>query len=162
MRRSRWYGLVIALAGFPGLGHADKANERPVVAQTLEAFEREAGTVREGLQAGGTYGFMTDADRQHVEERLQAMHALLQAHAGQDTLSADDKVALLNAQEQLNALLLQNDSNRLVCERSAHTGSRIRVTTCQTYGEIMARQQRDRNTLGALQRQPQTQREGGQ
>lgn len=67
----------------------------------------------------------------------------------------------MNAQEQLNALLLQNDNNRLICERGARTGSRIQVTTCQTHGELVEREHRDRQTMGDLQRKAQSQREAG-
>jgi hypothetical protein len=153
--------VLIALALLvPAACLADKAVEMPLVGQTLDAFEREAATVRAGLQPGGVYEFMKDADRQRVAKRLDDMRQLLQAHAGQVELSKDDRVALVNAQEEVNALLLHNDSNRLICERGAHTGSRIRVTTCQTYGEMMQREERDRRTLGDIQRQPQTQRDG--
>lgn len=61
---------------------------------------------------------MKDDDRKRVEQRLDSMQALLQGHADAP-LSKDDKVALLNEQEEINATLLQNDSNRLICERGA-------------------------------------------
>lgn len=157
--RNRIVVLLLA-AVVPCVSFADKAVEKPVVGQNLEAFEREAAAVREGMVPGGVYGFMGDNDKIRVEKKLDEMHALLQDHAGAGGLSATDKVTLLNAQEELNALLLRNDSNRLICEHGTHTGSRIHVTTCQTYGEIMERQRRDRGTLSDIQRQPQTQRDG--
>lgn len=152
--------LLAAALALPALCLADKANEKPIAADSLASFEREATAVREGMQPGGTYQYIKDADKARVEKRLDDMHRLLQDHGGIEGLSKDDKVALLNEQEELNALLLQNDSNRLVCERGAHTGSRIHVTTCQTYGEIMQRQSRDQHSLDTLQRAPQTQRDG--
>lgn len=148
-----------ALALLPATCFADKANEKPLTAQTLASFEEQAATVRQGLQPGGTYAYMKDDDRKRVEQRLDSMQALLQGHAD-GPLSKDDKVALLNEQEEINATLLQNDSNRLICERGAHTGSRIHVTTCQTYGEMMERQKRDQDSMDSMQRQPQTQRDG--
>jgi hypothetical protein len=145
----------------PNLCLADKANEHPLVAQTLASFEGEAATVRDGLQPGGTYSFMKDADRNRVEQRLGEMHKLLQDHATQGELSQQDKITLINAQEALNALLLQNDSNRLICENGTRTGSRIHVTTCKTFGEIMKRQQNDQQVLSDLQKQPQNQKNAG-
>jgi hypothetical protein len=154
--------LMVMLLLAPALCFADKANEHPLVAQTLTSFESEAATVREGLLPGGTYSFMKDADKARVEQRLDEMHKLLQDHAAQGELSKPDKIALLNAQEALNALLLQNDSNRLICENGTRTGSRIHVTTCKTFGEIMTRQQNDQRVLSDLQKQPQNQRNSGQ
>ena len=161
MARMNRYALSILFATLlPVLCYADKANEKAVTAQSLESFEKEAASVRDGMQPGGTYQFIKDADKTRVEQRLDDMHRLLQEHGGVAGLSAQDKVTLLNEQGELNALLLQNDSNRLICERGAHTGSRIHVTTCQTYGEMMERQARDQHSRDTLQRQPQTQRDG--
>lgn len=153
--------FIVAAALLPCVCLADKAVEKPVVAQTLTAFEQEAAGVRQGMLPDGAYSFMSDDDKQRVERGLDEMHKLLEDHAAQSELSKQDQVVLMNAEEQLNALLLQNDNNRLICERGARTGSRIKVTTCQTHGELMERERRDRQALGDLQRRPQSQREGG-
>jgi hypothetical protein len=153
--------LALLIALLPSLVLADAAAEKPIVAHTLSTFEREAANVREGMQPGGVYSFMNDDDRKRVELDLDAIHALLQDHAAQEQLSAQDKVTLINTQEALNALLLQNDNNRLVCEHGARTGSRIQVTSCRTHGEIMQREHNDRQLLGDLQKQPQNQKPAG-
>jgi len=153
------FALLMIL--LPCLVLADQAKERPLVAQSLATFEQEAASVREGMRPGGVYSFMNDDDRKRVERDLDAMHQLLQDHAAQEQLSAQDKVSLINAQGALNALLLQNDNNRLVCEHGARTGSRIHVTSCRTHGEIMQREQSDRQLLGDLQKQPQNQKPAG-
>ena len=138
---------------------ADAAIEKAVAAQTLDKFETEAAAVRAGMQPDGIYGFMNEDDKRRVEDKLEAMQRMLKEHpAG---LSAQEKVVLLNAQEELNALLLQNDNNRLICERGTRTGSRIHVTTCRTHGEIVQRELRDRAVLGDLQRAPQNQKPAG-
>ena len=152
--------LVVAVAALPAFCAAatnGTANEKPIVAQTLADFERQAEAVRAGMQAGGVYSYIREEDQRRVEQRLTEMQHLLVQHAEQAQLPQQDKVALLNAQEDLNALLLQNDNNRLECERGARTGSRIHVTTCHTHGELMERQRRDQGALGDLQRQSQTQ-----
>jgi len=151
--------LLFALVGLPQLCMADAAIEKAVVAQNLEKFEQEAATVRQGMQGDGVYAYMSDADKRNVEKQLDAMHKLLQEHP--QGLSSQDKVQLLNTQGELNALLLQNDNNRLVCENGTRTGSRIHVTSCRTHGEIVRREQHDRQALSDVQRQPQTQKPAG-
>ena len=154
------YLVILAAAGLlPSLCFADAAVEKAVVAQTLEKFEQEAASVRAGMQPGGVYEFMKDDEKHRVQTQLEAMHKMLEEHAA--GLSPQDKVALLNTQEELNALLLQNDNNRLVCERGTRTGSRIHVTTCHTHGEIVLRERNDRQLLGDLQKQPQNQKPAG-
>jgi hypothetical protein len=152
--------VITLLAALPVLCAADSrgvAKERPVVAQTLADFDIQSAAVREGMQPDGVYSYINDDDKRRVELRLDEMHRLLQEHAAQSELSKADRIALFNTQEDLNSLLLQNDNNRLECESGARTGSRIHVTTCNTHGELMERQRRDRSALGDLQRQPQTQ-----
>jgi hypothetical protein len=105
--------------GAPAFCAADAPVEKPVIAQTLESFETEAATVREGMEPGGVYGYIKPADKERVDAGLEHMQKLLQDHSGQPELSREDKVALLNAQEEVNAILLQNDNNRLICERAA-------------------------------------------
>jgi hypothetical protein len=152
--------LIAMAVTLPSFCLADQAVEKRLVAQTLGSFDQEATTVRQGMQPGGVYEYMKSADKSRVETGLDQMHKLLQDHAAQAGLSPQDKVALLNAQEEVNAVLLHNDNNRLICEIAAPTRSRIRVKTCRTYGELMVRQERDQRLLGEKQQQPQTQRSG--
>ena len=156
----RYLALVAFALLPPAFCAADAPVEKAVVAQTLESYEKEAATVREGMQANGVYGYMKSTDKKRVEAGLERMRKLLQDHSTQAELSRDDKVALLNNQEEVNAILLQNNNNRLICERAAPTGSRIHVTTCHTHGELMAREQRDQQLLSDRQAQPQTRRQG--
>lgn len=149
--------LLVTVPAFCVADSKGTAKEKPVVAQTLADFEVQATAVREGMQPGGVYSYINDNDKRRVEERLDEMHQLLQQHSTQAELSQPERIALFNSQENLNALLLQNDNNRLECENGAHTGSRIHVTTCKTHGELMQRQRQDQSALNDLQRQPQTQ-----
>jgi hypothetical protein len=110
--------------------------DKPLVAQTLDSFLQEASNIREQMHSGGVYGFIKSADRDRVETRLDQMQKLLQAHAQEGDLPRADKVALVNAQEEVNGILRHNDKNRLVCESRAPVGSNIPVTTCRTFGEI--------------------------
>ena len=108
----------------------------------------------------GVYGYIKPADKARVDAGLERMQKLPQDHSGQPELSREDKVALLNAQEEVNAILLQNDNNRLICERAAPTGSCIKATTCHTHGELAAREKHDQDLLSDRQAQPQTRRQG--
>jgi hypothetical protein len=108
----------------------------------------------------GVYSYIKPADKARVDAGLERMQKLPQDHSGQPELSREDKVALLNAQEEVNSILLQNDNNRLICERAAPTGSRIKATTCHTHGELAAREKHDQDLLSDRQAQPQTRRHG--
>jgi len=120
---------------------------KPLVAQSLDAFTSEAAKIREQMRPGGAYDHIQSRDKARVESRLDEIQKLLGAHAGEGDLKRADKVALLNAQEEVNGILHHNDNNRLVCERVAPVGSHVPVTTCRTFGEIMEQHKSDQDYL---------------
>ena len=123
--------LVLATGAYAD----DRVIEKPLIAQTLDGFHQESGAIREEMKAGGRYEFLKNDERTRIEARLVTMENVLQKHAGQNELSGNDKMALLNAQEEVNAILKHNDSNRLVCESRPPIGSNLPVKTCRTFGE---------------------------
>ena len=143
-----------------GTACAAAAAEKPLVAQTFEAFKQDSARIRKQMQPGGVYEHTSANEQARVEARLGDMYKLLEAHSSQAEMSETDKVALLNAQEEINGVLQHNDNNRLVCEHVAPVGSHRPVTTCQTYGEMMIRQESAQKYLQDRARTPQT-RGGG-
>jgi hypothetical protein len=114
----------------------DRVIEKPLIAQTLDAFHKESGEIREQMKTGGRYEFLKHDERSKIEARLGTMEGILQKHVDQNDLSSNDKIAMLNAQEEVNSILKHNDSNRLVCENRAPLGSNLPIKTCRSYGEI--------------------------
>jgi hypothetical protein len=134
---------------------ANETAEKPLVAHTFEAFKQDSARIRKQMQPGGVYEHTSANEQERVEAQLGAMYKLLEAHSAQAEMSESDKVAMLNAQEEINGILQHNDNNRLVCEHVAPVGSHRPVTTCQTYGQLMARQQADQKSLQDRLRTPQ-------
>ncbi|MHB8448797.1 MAG: hypothetical protein ACYC7G_05170 [Rudaea sp.] len=118
--------------------HADngKVVEHPVAADTAAAFGDQVAAIRQQMNPGGYYQYITPADRSKVNTDLDDMTALLQHSGSVAAMSPADKVKLFNLQEHANGVLTHNDSNRLICEHVEPIGSHIPVTTCRTYGEI--------------------------
>lgn len=161
MNRLTLLVAVLALApcaGFVPSAHAAPAAAKPLVAQTLDSFKLDAARIRTDMQPGGKYGYISASDRARVETDLTDMQTLLTAHASASDMPQTDKVALLNAQEQINGILNHNDNDRLVCEHVAPVGSHIPVTTCHTYGELMAQQRRSQKFLEDRGEVPQVKR----
>lgn len=131
-------------------GNNSQVVEKPLVAQTLESFNQEAARIREQMQPGGVYEFMKSADRARVETRLGDMQKLLQDHTADGDMSKSNKIALVNAQEEVNGILRHNDNNRMVCESRAPVGSHIPVTTCRTYGEVESQRRETVKSVGDM------------
>ncbi|MDE2256660.1 MAG: hypothetical protein KGK05_02735 [Xanthomonadaceae bacterium] len=149
MNRFAMFAAVLALAptAFASAAHAAPAAAKPLVAQTLDSFKQDAARIRKDMLPGGKYGYISATDKSHVEARLTDMQNLLTAHANASDMTQTDKVALFNAQEQINGILDHNDNDRLVCEHVMPVGSHIPVTICHTYAELMARRERTQHDL---------------
>lgn len=126
--------LLVALAARI---HAAEVRE-PLKATTRDAFDGVVVELHKEMQEGGRYAYVTERERSDVEANLARMQALFEKTPAVDAMGKDEQVALFNAQEAVNSVLEKRDRDRLVCERSATTGSRISATQCRTYGEIEA------------------------
>ena len=125
--------------------------ENPLVARTLDSFTQEAAKIHQQMQPGGIYEYIKPADKARVEGRLDEMRKLLKNGSSHSDMPRADKVALLNAQEEINGILMHNDANRLVCESRAPVGSHLPITQCRTYGEVMAEQRQAQKWMQDLQ-----------
>ena len=151
---------MFMLSSAHAAGNRSQVIEKPLIGQTLDSFTQESASIREQMQPGGIYGFMKAADKARVETRLGDMQKLLQDHAKDTGMGQNDKIALVNAQEEVNGLLRHNDSNRLVCERRAPVGTNIPVTTCRTYGEIEEQREASLKQVGDLNNMSRTHASG--
>jgi hypothetical protein len=122
-------GLGVAVAG-------DKVVEKPVAADTPEKFAAVAAQVRKDMGAGGRYEFIHTEDKAKVDADLDSIAAMLQKAGSVSAMAQEERLQLLNTQENLNGLLTHSDRNRLVCERRAPVGTNIPQTSCRTVADI--------------------------
>ena len=128
-------------------GNHGKVDQEPVVARTLDRFNKDINRMYKQMQPGGLYEYVSPTEKYRVEHDVQIMRKLLQARESKNDMPDSEKVALFNAQAEINGILRHNDKNRLVCEQTAPTGSHIKITRCSTFGERMARQRSDRRSV---------------
>jgi hypothetical protein len=141
----RFVLFVSLCASAVGVAASDsKVIEKPVVADTAEKFDALAAEIRKEMSAGGRYEYIRPDDRAKAEADLNSMAGMLKKSGSVAAMSKDERVQLFNAQEHVNGILTHSDSNRLVCERVAPTGSSIPVTKCRTVADI-ERNRRDTN-----------------
>lgn len=124
-------GLALAASGVafaakapaPSLdvGKADLAGQRAAVVQEMEKGER--------------FAEISDKDKQEVFAALDRMEKLVgERSVGQ--LSETEKVALINDQELVNALLTKASvDSRMQCKREKRVGSHRTTSTCRTVAE---------------------------
>jgi hypothetical protein len=121
---------------FAAAAPAKERAERPLTADSKALFDDQAAAIRQQMQSGGRYEFVSEAERTEVEQGLERIAAVLGRHADAQAFNDGDKAELLQAQENVNAVLTRNDGRRLVCVRERPTGSHLGKDKCQTYAEI--------------------------
>lgn len=129
---------MLASASSQAFGGDGKVVENPMASDSIDSFHKQSDQVHEQMKPGGIYEHISSTDKVRVDVRLGDMQKMLEAHATQhvNDWQQSQKVALFNAQEEVNGILKHNDNNRLICERRAPVGSNLPVTTCHTYGEL--------------------------
>lgn len=110
--------------------------------QNAEMFDAQVAHIRQEMEKGGRYEFIKERDRTSVEEGLTFMHDLITEKGSVGAMREEDRIRLFNRQERVNALLTNNDRDRVICEKAYQPGSLFRTTTCVTVGE-QAKRERD-------------------
>lgn len=131
------YLLGIAVCGvfaFPLVCNASAAKGEPwkFAVNTPEAFAVQAAAVRKDMGPDGRYREVNAAERAVVEAELEKIEGLLQHRGSAEKLDDKDQVELVNAQENINAVLTKNDGDRLICTLDQRTGTNFKVKTCMT------------------------------
>ncbi|TDR46560.1 hypothetical protein DFR29_10392 [Tahibacter aquaticus] len=140
--------FVVAL-GF-ALSFAAVAAEKldpALQATTKEKFDDQAAAIRSQMKAGGRWEFVDAGERDTVEKRLDEITALMASSSEVGELPGGDKAKLLEAQEEVNAILTKKDGRRLICQNVAPTGSNRKQKTCTTFAERERERRESQNYL---------------
>ncbi len=115
---------------------AKQATPPSVKADTKEQFAQVADRVRDQMQSGGRFEFLTADERASVTRNLGDMQNLFDRFGTVDAMDAASKIQLYNEQSEVNAILTRRDGDREICEQAPPTGTLIPKTTCRKYSDI--------------------------
>ena len=133
---------LMASVGVFGLSVSPAEAKRPeskvevAPATTPEAFAEQATAVRAAMRGNGRYSVISNSDRNAVEANLDKIASLLEQRGSVANLTDREQVVVNNAQEEANALLTENDGDRLVCRYEKKTGTHFREKVCNTVSEL--------------------------
>lgn len=131
------------------------ATAKPEVSVTDDGFAAQVRAIEKDLSNGKTYAEMSRAERDEVRGLLDRMSNRLKGVDSVDQLPEDEKLALFNEQERVNAMLVKGYADsRLVCDKRGRTGTHFKETNCQTVAERRRRAEIDQENMRALQRAP--------
>lgn len=135
MKRNYPAALLVVTLMFAASAFAKESVERPLTADSRALFDDQAAAIRQQMQPGGHYEFVSTAERGEVEQNLDRIAAVLAQHEDPKAFTDADKAAVLQAQENVNAVLTRNDGRRVICQRERATGSHLGKDKCQTFAE---------------------------
>lgn len=115
---------------------ATAAEDRDTRVDVNGEFAVQRQKIVTALDDGKSYSEINKAEREKVLGALARIGTALQ-HAGSiEGLSKEQRVAVFNDQELVNAILTRaGEDSRLVCKRTMATGSHRTTTQCMTVAE---------------------------
>ena len=155
--------LTVAFAAVPDIAHAKKAKsgDGAVQATTADAFATQVEQLRKEMTPTGRYADMTADDRARVEKNLEVITRLFEQKGEFASMNDADKVTLVNAQEEANAILTNNDDDRLICSTRRPTGSNFKQKQCMTAKQARELRENSRDGVERYRRPDQPALPGG-
>jgi hypothetical protein len=124
--------LLVCLFAAPAFA----AKSAPAVSADPLGFDEQRAAVEAEMKPGGHFAEIGKDERLQVNEAFDRMQALLAGKSSMDELRQDDRVALINDQELVNALLTKaKTDSRMVCKREKRVGSHRLTSTCRSAAE---------------------------
>ncbi len=104
------------------------------------------------LAANGQYGTLKRGAAKELQAARDQIASVLATRATFAELSADDRLAIQNAEDAINAILKNKEKDRMVCTREAKTGTRFATSECMTVAQREARASSAAEATGKVQR----------
>lgn len=143
--------------------HDSIAQKKTVVrADTKKNFEAVVAAIHKEMEPGGRWQYLDSGERSTIDNNFADMQKLYDQFGSVDNMDDTAKSHLVADQNRINAILANNDSNRLICEYHSRVGTHFPVKTCKTYAQMRAEENnaqefmRIRNAKGTAATQAQS------
>ena len=110
-------------------------------------FSQVVDTIEAEMSPGGLYAGVKPEEQEAVRKALGRMAKALEGHKAIAELTEEEKVQLINDQELVNALLLGNQKDQVVCYRREVPGTHIHQNVCETNRDAAMRRDESRKTI---------------
>lgn len=88
-----------------------------------------------GMARRGEYGRLNDGSGKRLQAVREHIGGLLNGHASVKELQPGERLALANAEEELDLIINKKNKDRMVCRSIASTGTRFSTNECLTVGD---------------------------
>ncbi len=145
---------VVLAALLVGPVHAATAEVFKLDATSSADFRTRADELRREMAPGGKYGQLSAADQARVGKQLDRLQEVYDKREAGKRINNSDQVVLVNASEEINAVLSGDEDQKLVCEQVRKLGSNRTEKVCLTVAQRKAAREaakadmRERRPLG--------------
>lgn len=101
-------------------------------------FRAQADELRREMAPGGKYEKLTPVEQARVGKQLDRLQVMYDKRADGDSISNSDQIVLVNASEEINAVLSGDEDQKLVCEQVRKLGSNRTEKVCLTVAQRKA------------------------
>jgi hypothetical protein len=128
--------LGVSLALSAGAAFAQESAQPQSVSEILQ-FQH---ALRNKLDApSGEYSRFDEGQVARMKHAQDNVFRILSDVDSLDELSENQKIEVSNSLDQVKAILLANEGNRLICYREKKTGTNLLTKRCETYADREAR-----------------------
>ena len=129
-------GTLLAMVACPGIAAPQQAAAPQSVSEILQ-FQH---ALREKLEKpSGEYSRFDATAIRKMEQAQDKVFHMLAGVTSLDQLNADQKIDVSNSLDEVKAVLLANESNRMICHRERKTGTNLVERRCETVASRDAR-----------------------
>ena len=126
----RRFALATLLCAFAFPALAERQAQIGDVSEFLD-YQR---TVRSKIE-DGKYGKFSRSEINRLDRAQNTMFKLLTGKESTDELSEKERMEVFNAQQEVQALLAENDQDKVTCRREKSVGSHFRRSNCKTQAQ---------------------------
>jgi hypothetical protein len=151
MRSSPFLALAlgVSLALSAGATFAQAPEQPQTVSQILQFQHALRAKID---KANGEYSRFDEGQIARMKQAQDNVFRMLSGVNSLDDLTEDQKIEVSNSLDQVKAILLANEGNRLICYREKKTGTNLLTKRCETYADREAHARESERAMQDLSR----------
>jgi hypothetical protein len=155
MRSSPFLALAlgVSLALSAGAAFAQAPEQPQTVSEILQFQHALRGKLD---QPNGEYSRFDEGQIARMKHAQDNVFRMLSDVKSLDDLSENQKIEVSNSLDEVKAILLANEGNRLICYRERKTGTNLLTKRCETYADREAHARDSERAMRDMSRTMQT------
>jgi hypothetical protein len=149
--------LALALGVSLALSAGTTFAQAPEQPQTVSEILQFQHALRDKIdKPNGEYSRFDEGQIARMKHAQDNVFRMLSSVKSLDDLSENQKIEVSNSLDEVKAILLANEGNRLICYRERKTGTNLLTKRCETYADREAHARESERAMRDMSRTMQT------